>query len=268
MLKVTRDVPGFTLLREVMRRSVEGLGVPFFLVCLLVSFFAGVLYWLEEETGTFVDVPEVMWFCIVTISTVGYGDVSPLTPQGRAFGTIFILFGLTAFAMPLGVISGNFAIVYEDKDEILMLRRLQSRIRGCGVGAEQLLRAFRKFDESGDGKLDIEEFSNLLIEFNVGLKSDSMQTLFSFFDDDKSGHLDYSEFILKVFPDVKIEIPQEKMSSALSNEDVLKAIRQIASQCETMEKTITEISAQSNKRLSALECAIPNLQTKIGLQQQ
>lgn len=261
MLKVTRDVPGFTLLNEVMKRSAEGLGVPAFLVCLLISFFAAILYWIEEEEMTFIDVPEVIWFCIVTISTVGYGDVSPMTTTGRAFGVIFILIGLTAFAMPLGVISGNFAIVYEDKDEILMLRRVQGRLKTCGVGAEQLTRAFRQFDRSGDAKLDLCEFSNFLLEFNVSLAPERMQMLFSFFDEDKSGQIEFSEFMGKVFPDHKLDSSPVPESKSASNDDVMNAVLQIMSQCENMETKISDFTKSSEKRLSRLERSITPLET-------
>lgn len=259
MLKVTRHVPGFTLLSEVMKRSLEGLGVPIFLMCILVSFFAAVLFWVEEENETFIDVPEVVWFCVVTISTVGYGDVSPLTEGGRALGVVFILMGLTAFAMPLGVISGNFAVVYEDKDEILMLRKIQSRLKGAGVDEKQLQRAFQSFDKSGDSRLDLSEFHNLLLELNVGLSADNVQMLFQFFDDDNSGSLDYTEFLQKIFPDAHID--ESQAQHAISNDDVLNAVSRLMTQCESMEKKIKDLSAQSGERLSALERAIPCLET-------
>lgn len=61
-----------------------------------------------EETP-FESIVHGFWFVIVTITTVGYGDMIPKTPAGKAVGTMMILGGVIVLAMPIGVVGANFS---------------------------------------------------------------------------------------------------------------------------------------------------------------
>lgn len=260
MLKVTRHVGGFTLLFEVLRRSMEGLGVPAFLVCLLISFFASTIHWAEMNEQSFQSLPEVVWFCVVTISTVGYGDVSPTSAGGRLLGVFLILMGLVAFAMPLGVISGNFSAVYEDKDEILLLRKVLRRLNSSGIGPDRIIDQLKAIDTSGDGKLDFMEFSTLLKSFNVGFSDENSRQLFDFVDEDKSGTLDYTEFLEKVFPDYRNNpncrlptSPAAILKGPVELDDILGCVNDVQGRLQKLGRSLDQLSSSTASRLSALE---------------
>jgi hypothetical protein len=270
MLKVTRHVGGFTLLSEVLRRSAEGLGVPVFLMCLLIACFSATIYWIEEGEESFQSVPEVVWYCVVTISTVGYGDVSPTTAGGRMLGVLLILTGLAAFAMPLGVISGNFSAVYEDKDEILLMKRVQRRLKSSGIGPEKIVEALQSIDSSGDGKLDYMEFSGLLLGLDVGFSEDNSRALFDFFDDDKSGSLDYAELLEKVFPGCEYVLNQAADTRRttvtaqpgapvpVSLNELLRSVNDVQTRLQKMNLSLEQLSSSTESRLGALEIRVSN----------
>lgn len=71
----------------------------------------------ELDRSPFTSIPKAIWFVIVTVTTVGYGDINLITNTGRLVGTMTIVGGAVAFAMPIGVISSNFARVWEDKEK-------------------------------------------------------------------------------------------------------------------------------------------------------
>ena len=80
---------------------------------------AGVIFWIEDVARIDADVPSpfdyvphAMWFTLVTVSTVGYGDVTPATPAGKAWASLLILFGVGDTAMPLAIIGGQFREVW------------------------------------------------------------------------------------------------------------------------------------------------------------
>jgi len=179
---------------------------------------------------------------------------------------LLILTGLAAFAMPLGVISGNFSAVYENKDEILLMRRVQRRLKSSGIGPEKIVDALLSIDSSGDGKLDYMEFSGLLMGLDVGFSEDNSRSLFDFFDDDKSGSLDYGEFLEKVFPGCEkyVTLPTVAVHAAnsanVSLEDVMKSVNEVQNRLQKMNLDLERLSSSTNSRLGAVESRVKGFQ--------
>merc|ERR1719379_235165 len=73
----------------------------------------------DLEESPFQSIVHSFWYVIVTITTVGYGDISPTTPVGKTVGALTILNGIIVLAMPIGVVGANFSAGYykvlEDK---------------------------------------------------------------------------------------------------------------------------------------------------------
>jgi len=73
---------------------------------------AGALMYAAERAAqpdVFGSIPQALWWAVVTLTTVGYGDVVPVTPHGKALGGVVMLFGLAMFALPLGIVATAFA---------------------------------------------------------------------------------------------------------------------------------------------------------------
>lgn len=72
----------------------------------------------EESASPFTSIPATFWWTIVTVTTVGYGDYAPIGDSGRAAGTITIIGGVIAFAMPVGIIASQFDKATEEYESI------------------------------------------------------------------------------------------------------------------------------------------------------
>ena len=94
-------------LAAAMQRSGRKIFVFFALVIILATIFGCLLYVLEGPSNGFDDIPTSVYWAIVTITTVGYGDVTPVTTAGRAVSAIGILMGYAIIAVPTGIITAE-----------------------------------------------------------------------------------------------------------------------------------------------------------------
>ena len=98
-----------------------------------VLVFASLLYAIEHDVqpDKFGTIPQAMWWAIVTLGTVGYGDVVPVTPLGKLVSVFAIIGGLTMIALPVAIISTAFA------DEV-QAARFRRHLGHAGAGAAVL----------------------------------------------------------------------------------------------------------------------------------
>lgn len=110
-LKLARYSPALTSLMQVVWTERRALGAALVIVAgaLLVS--STLLYYIERhvQPEAFGSVPAAMWWAMATLTTVGYGDVVPVTVAGRIVGGLVMLFGLGMFALPIGIIATGFS---------------------------------------------------------------------------------------------------------------------------------------------------------------
>eukprot|EP00966_Prymnesium_polylepis_P065005 1508369-Prymnesium_polylepis.1 len=101
----------------------------------------------------FPDIPRSMWFAFVTVSTVGYGDVSPTTWRGQLFVCLVILCGLIFLAMPLAIVGNTFNQVWDERQVRKLQRHLSQLLAENGIDPHAVVDAFRELDQSGDGSI-------------------------------------------------------------------------------------------------------------------
>jgi voltage-gated potassium channel len=108
--KLGRYSSSVGLLGRVVRKNKEELVVTFALMALLVVLASSCMYFAEHEAqpDKFPDIPSAMWWSIVTLTTVGYGDVYPLTPLGKFFAGVISILGIGMFALPTGILGASF----------------------------------------------------------------------------------------------------------------------------------------------------------------
>jgi voltage-gated potassium channel len=118
--KLGRYSTTFALFGKVFRTRKEELVITGLLMAFLVVIASSLMYFAENEAqpDKFPDIPSTMWWSVVTLTTVGYGDVYPVTLWGKIFaGTIAIL-GVGMFALPTGILGAGFVEeVQKMKDE-------------------------------------------------------------------------------------------------------------------------------------------------------
>ena len=79
-----------------------------FLLLTLATIFGCIMYLIEGEANGFTSIPRSIYWAIVTITTVGYGDISPQTELGQALASLAMIVGYAAIAIPTGIISAEY----------------------------------------------------------------------------------------------------------------------------------------------------------------
>jgi voltage-gated potassium channel len=110
MIKLGRYSVAMKTLQIVIAREYRVIIAALAILMIVMVIAATVMYHMErvaqpEHFGT---IPAALWWSVVTLSTVGYGDVSPITPAGQFFAGLFILIGVALFALPAGILASSF----------------------------------------------------------------------------------------------------------------------------------------------------------------
>jgi len=111
MLKMARYFESLRILGNVFRAKKEDLAITVFIILILLMAASSCMYFVENEAqpSAFSSIPQSMWWAIATLTTVGYGDIYPITPVGKFLGAIVSLLGIGIFALPTGIISSGFS---------------------------------------------------------------------------------------------------------------------------------------------------------------
>ena len=138
---------------------------------------------------TFPDVPRAMWFAFVTLSTVGYGDVSPTSWRGQLFVCFVIICGLIFLAMPLAIVGNTFSQVWDDRQVTRLQRHLGQLLAENGIVPHAFAAAFKELDTGGDGTVSIFEFETFCTSKRLQLAKEEIKDLWKALDTDGSGTL-------------------------------------------------------------------------------
>ena len=111
VLKLTRYSAATNLLFEVLREEARVMGAAVFMLFLLLMLMASATYYAENaaQPADFANIPQAMWWAVVTVTTVGYGDVVPITPLGKLFGAALGVVGVGMVALPAGILASGFS---------------------------------------------------------------------------------------------------------------------------------------------------------------
>ncbi len=110
-LKLARYSPALYSLARVIRSEWRALTGALLVMMALLLFASTGIYFIERgvQPDVFGSIPQSAWWALATLTTVGYGDVVPLTPLGRMFGGLVMIFGLGMFALPIAIIASGFS---------------------------------------------------------------------------------------------------------------------------------------------------------------
>ena len=110
MLKLTRYTSATKTLYKVVLREWQVILASVFVMLLLVILTASLGYLFEHEAqpDKFENIPQSIYWAVVTLASVGYGDISPITPMGRALTVVLALIGIGIFAIPAGLLASAF----------------------------------------------------------------------------------------------------------------------------------------------------------------
>jgi len=109
ILKLTRFVGESNFLIRSLKASRAKIGVFLFTVFILSIIFGTIMYLVEGEENGFTSIPESIYWTIVTLTTVGYGDIFPGTTIGKFIASIIMIMGYGIIAVPTGIVSAEMA---------------------------------------------------------------------------------------------------------------------------------------------------------------
>jgi voltage-gated potassium channel len=106
-------------LKQALKGSIRKISIFLLTVIMLTIILGSVMYLVENRENGFSNIPESIYWAIVTITTVGYGDISPVTPLGKFVASVVMLIGYAIIAVPTGIITHDLAIAARKKKEDL-----------------------------------------------------------------------------------------------------------------------------------------------------
>ncbi len=111
IFKLTRYSSAMHMLVAVLRQEARAVGAILFIMIVMVVFMGSVMYLIEHPTqpDVFPDIPTSMWWAVVTLTTLGYGDVTPVTSLGRLLGGVTAVAGIGMVALPSGILASGFS---------------------------------------------------------------------------------------------------------------------------------------------------------------
>lgn len=111
ILKMGRYSESLRTLGNVLKEGKAELLITVFGVLILLVVASSLMYFVENaaQPKAFSSIPAAMWWGIATLTTVGYGDMYPITPLGRFLGAIIAILGIGAIAIPAGILTSGFA---------------------------------------------------------------------------------------------------------------------------------------------------------------
>ena len=116
LLKLTRHSSGLRILIHTFKASARELVLLVFFLVLFIIFFGSLIFYAERlqynPTNDFISIPNGLWWAIVTMTTIGYGDMTPKTYVGMVVGAVCALMGVLTIALPVPVIVSNFTMFY------------------------------------------------------------------------------------------------------------------------------------------------------------
>lgn len=115
VLKLARYMDEGHLLMHALTASRVKISVFFFTVLNLVVIIASLMYVVEGAENGFTSIPTSMYWTVVTLTTVGYGDISPQTPLGKGLAMVVMMLGYSIIAVPTGIVTAEIALASSAK---------------------------------------------------------------------------------------------------------------------------------------------------------
>ena len=109
ILKLTRFVSESNILMKAMKASRAKISVFLFTVSIICVILGTIMYMVEGPVSGFTSIPKGIYWCIVTLTTVGFGDIYPQSGLGQFIAAIVMILGYGIIAVPTGIVGAEYA---------------------------------------------------------------------------------------------------------------------------------------------------------------
>lgn len=110
LLKMARYSNAFSMIKRVLKDKKEELLVTLLFIIIILVIISTLMFYIERDAQpeVFGSIPKSLWWGVVTLTTVGYGDIYPITPFGKILGGIITLLGIGLIALPSGILASGY----------------------------------------------------------------------------------------------------------------------------------------------------------------
>ncbi|MES2456893.1 MAG: ion transporter [Bacteroidota bacterium] len=118
IFKLGHFLTEINFLTTALKGSVRKISIFLLTVLMLTVILGSIMYLVEQRENGFSNIPESIYWAIVTITTVGYGDISPVTSMGKFVASVVMLIGYSIIAVPTGILTHDLAMLARRKEEL------------------------------------------------------------------------------------------------------------------------------------------------------
>jgi voltage-gated potassium channel len=115
IFKLTHFLSEMSFLGAAIRSGAKKISIFMLAVIAIVIILGSIMYLVEPAENGFSSIPESIYWAIVTITTVGYGDIAPITPAGKFIASLIMLIGYAIIAVPTGILTTEIALMSRTK---------------------------------------------------------------------------------------------------------------------------------------------------------
>lgn len=123
-------------LKTALKASRTKIFIFIYFVLVICVLLGTLMYLVEGRTHGFTSIPRSIYWCIVTLTTVGYGDIAPATTLGQVVASIIMIMGYGIIAVPTGIVSSEYSRIQEEKQEKKNQQALKTLPRMCASCGE------------------------------------------------------------------------------------------------------------------------------------
>lgn len=145
VLKLTRYVNAGTLIAEALKASRYKIGIFLYTVVMVIIVIGALMYFIEGQASGFDSIPRSMYWVVVTITTVGYGDIAPMTTTGQLIASLVMIMGYAIIAVPTGIVTAETVRLRNEKIKVGNCQRCTAPINSsednyCRICGEKILK--------------------------------------------------------------------------------------------------------------------------------